>query len=69
MVGFLVFVFVFVVVMCVLFIMNKYGCLFDKQIINISHKRLDGYIEEREDGVYMLSNGKWICLDKQIKLK
>ena len=49
----------------VLFIMNKYGCLFDKQIINISHKRLDGYIEEREDGVYMLSNGKWICLDKK----
>lgn len=65
MVGFLVFVFVFVVVMYVLFIMNKYGCLFDKQIINISNKRLDGYIEEREDGVYMLSNGKWICLDKK----
>lgn len=65
MVGFLVFVFVFVVVMYVLFIMNKYGCLFDKQTINISNKRLDGYIEEREDGVYMLSNGKWICLDKK----
>jgi hypothetical protein len=64
-IGVLVFVVVFLVTLWVLFIMNKYGCLFDKQIINISHKRLDGYIEEREDGVYMLSNGKWICLDKK----
>jgi hypothetical protein len=25
----------------------------------------DGIIEEREDGVYMYSNGEWLCLDKK----
>lgn len=25
----------------------------------------DGKIEEREDGMYMCSGGKWMCLDKK----
>lgn len=30
-----------------------------------SRKCEDGMIEDREDGVYMYSNGEWICLDKK----
>ena len=40
---------------------------------NISFDNLDeqqrcknGTIEDREDGVYMCSNGEWMCLDKKI---
>ena len=33
--------------------------------LDYSKKYEDGLIEEREDGLYMCSNGKWICIDKK----
>ena len=33
--------------------------------LEASRKCNDGMIEDREDGVYMYSNGDWICLDKK----
>ena len=57
-----------VVVVCVLVfgvVCIKTYTAFDKKIVDISHKRDNGKIEEREDGVYMYYNGDWYCIDKK----
>jgi hypothetical protein len=64
-IGVVVCVVVFCALLYFVIATNKCIGLFDKQILDISHKREDGIIEEREDGVYMYSNGEWLCLDKK----
>ena len=65
MVGVIVCAVVICIILCFIIYVNKCIETFNKQIVDVSQKRENGKIEEKEDGVYMYYNGEWFCLDKK----